>query len=1083
MRWDIPRRLFGFQCTTAAPGPHVPAAQVIRIAGLGFRPEPVPRSLTAHLESHKRKVLPPMQQPPRDLGRTFLLPLAVLVLLSPARLSAEPPPEKPSRPVVPRSPLTPEDALRQFQHHPAVRVELVAAEPQIVDPVSIAFDSRGRLWAAEMSDYPNGPLPGERPRSRIRLLEDRDGDGRFETSHVFADGLLFATGVLPWRDGVIATLSGEIAWLADSDGDHRADVKETWFTGFAEENSQLRANHPTLGADGWVYVANGLRGGKVVSRKPEWSHQGQPLDIGGRDFRFHPLTGRYEAISGFGQFGLAFDDFGNRFVCSNRNPCKHVVLADHYLKRNPHLAVRAVEHDVSPAAEASRIFPISRAWTTSTLHAGQFTAACGVLIYRGDALPVEFRGNSFTCDPTGNLVHRDVLEPAGATFRSRPGRQGVEFLATADEWFRAVDLAHGPDGALYVVDMYRAVIEHPQFMPEELKQRPDLYHGDDRGRIYRIVAAEPQLQPRREAPVHLADMAAASLAALLEHSNCWQRETAAQLLYERQDVSVRDRVEVVAARGKTPDARVQALELLKGLNLLTADLVGRVLNDPDPRVVACGMKLSEPFLGEHAELRDRVAALVEHEDAAVRFQAALSLGAADPRDPAVRAALTAVALRDAADPWTRIAVATAVGGQTGDFLAGLLQTISTAQRSAEAATADMIGEFAEIAGADPDTEALPAVIRWLLAPPRSSSTAWADAAPPAPLRLQLAVVNGLSRGLARRGKNFNAAWRAAAGEQTAAFEAALAEILRQAGEAAQNRRAAQELRLEAVRVLRHAASQTAVPVLKELSLYERDQTVRLEALASLCTFSAPEIGPALLEMFPAETPPIRRAILDGLLADLERARLLLAEIRSGRVKFSELDQTHVARLTRHRDPQIQRETADLVAAAVPEDRRKVLAEYQAALELPGDAMRGRQIFARNCTACHKIGDVGVDVAPDIADSRTKTPQDLLTAILDPNRAVDNNYFSYTVVTKQGRVLTGIISAQTAVSITLKQPEGKTETVLRDEIDEMRSNGISLMPVGVERTISVAEMADLIAFIKNWRYLDGQVPLSSGPPPP
>jgi len=285
-------------------------------------------------------------------------------------------------------------------------------------------------------------------------------------------------------------LSGRVAWMRDTDGDGRADIDETWFSGFAEQNPQLRANHPTFALDNHIYIANGLRGGDVIARQEGWNKNAKPVSISGRDFRFDPMSGQYEAVSGNGQFGMAFDDFGNRFVCSNRNPCLHVVLEDRYLGRNPDLAVSAVAHDVSPAAEASRIFPISRAWTTSTLHAGQFTAACGVTLSRGDLLSAAYRGNSFTCDPTGNLVHRDILERNGATFRSRPARDGVEFLASPDEWFRPVNLANGPDGGLYVVDMYRAVIEHPDFVPDELKHRPDERFGDDRGRIYRIVPAD-----------------------------------------------------------------------------------------------------------------------------------------------------------------------------------------------------------------------------------------------------------------------------------------------------------------------------------------------------------------------------------------------------------------------------------------------------------------------------------------------------------------------------------------------------------------------------------------------------------------
>ena len=352
------------------------------------------------------------------------------------------------------------------------------------------------MWVVEMRDYPWGPAEGEKPISRISVLEDQNDDGYFESSTVFADQLLFPTGVQPWRGGVIVTLAGEIAYLKDTDGDGRADLHETWFKGFAEKNTQLRANHPTLGLDRFIYVANGLRGGQVVSAaEPER----EPLELRSRDLRFDPVTRHYETVSGNSQFGMALDDFGGRFLCSNRNPLMQVVIEDHYATRNPNYALSAVVQDVALSGADSHVFPITRSWTTSLQHAGQFTAACGTTIYRGNRLPAEMVGNAFVCEPTGSLVHREVLEANGAAYRSHPGREGVEFLASRDEWFRPVDMEVGPDGALYVVDMYRAVIEHPQWMPVELQKRSDLRDGDNRGRIYRVVAvdaARPKARPQ-----------------------------------------------------------------------------------------------------------------------------------------------------------------------------------------------------------------------------------------------------------------------------------------------------------------------------------------------------------------------------------------------------------------------------------------------------------------------------------------------------------------------------------------------------------------------------------------------------------
>ncbi|MBX3436725.1 MAG: hypothetical protein KF861_04480, partial [Planctomycetaceae bacterium] len=287
-------------------------------------------------------------------------------------------------------------AVRMFELPDDLAIEIVACEPDVIDPVAMAFGPDGRLWVVEMSDYPNGPPEDGPPLSRVRVLSDADGDGRYTDPITFADSLLFANGLMLWKDGLLVTTNGEVLFLRDTNGDGHADERQVWFQGFKKDNPQLRANHPTLGLDNTIYIASGLRGGEVAAARPDWSTKAQPVSLSGRDFHFDPLTGAYESVSGVGQFGLCFDDFGNRFICSNRNPCDHIVLEDRYLSRNPNLAVAEVREVVSPAAEASRLYPISRIWTTSNLHANQFTAACGLLIYRGDALPEAYRGNSFT---------------------------------------------------------------------------------------------------------------------------------------------------------------------------------------------------------------------------------------------------------------------------------------------------------------------------------------------------------------------------------------------------------------------------------------------------------------------------------------------------------------------------------------------------------------------------------------------------------------------------------------------------------------------------------------------------------------
>ncbi len=371
-------------------------------------------------------------------------------------------------------------AVEMFELHPELRIELVASEPQIVDPVSAAFDHLGRLWVVEMNDYPTGPPPGKSPDGKIKILTDADGDGFFETATVFADSLVFATGLTPFREGVIATIAGRVVYLADTDGDGRCDHREDWFTGFSEDNEQLRANHPTWMLENEVHVASGLRGGEVRATDPRWPSSEQPLSLATRDFRFSPFGGQYRAVAGNSQFGFYQDDSGRNYVCSNRNPCRLLLADADQVTGNPLLPIGQWVVDVMPVAEDSQVFPLVDAWTTSNLHAGQFTAACGVYRYQSQWLSPWLNNDFFACEPTGSLVQRYRQASDGIVPQTSRGRADVEFLASRDPWFRPVDLFDGPDGGMYVVDMHRAVIEHPHWMPQELQGREDQRLGRQR---------------------------------------------------------------------------------------------------------------------------------------------------------------------------------------------------------------------------------------------------------------------------------------------------------------------------------------------------------------------------------------------------------------------------------------------------------------------------------------------------------------------------------------------------------------------------------------------------------------------------
>jgi putative membrane-bound dehydrogenase-like protein len=937
------------------------------------------------------------------------------------RIGSEPPRVK--------SPVAPRESLKNIVVPNGLKVELVACEPQIIDPVAIRFDEAERLWVVEMRDYPTGPTKEHPAGSRISVLRDQDGDAFYETATVFADNLRFATGLQPWKGGVFVTMAGEVAYMKDTDGDDKADVNETWYKGFSEGNQQLRANHPRLALDNHIYIANGLRGGEIIdARKPD----AKPVSISGMDFRFDPHTHKFEPVSGVGQFGLTFNDYGNRFVCTNRNPVIHIVLEDRDLKKNPLVVVPTVMHDVAKAAADSRLYPIAKSWTTSHLHANQFTAACGVEVYRGSALGEEYYGNVFTCDPTAHLVHREVMKPNGVTFTSWSPDDGKDFFASRDEWCSPVNLESGPDGALYVVDMYRAVIEHPEWVPEELKHRPDQMLGNDLGRIYRVV---PVNFKRGQSP-NLDGPPSTALMKSLASANAWERETAARLLLERQESAPTGELQAVAIRHASPLARIHALRLLAATRKLSDHVLTSALGDKNERVIEQAILAAADRGSVSKELRGLIAKKQGSRDARVRFQALLAVTSLPdpPKFPV--------------DLWEADAILITSGSRGGEVLARMLEQ-PEALKSNFKDPGRFIGELARLAAASPDERQ-----RLIAAEALANQSSY-----------QRPGLTALLAETSRREMPLDDLLAKLSPTTRAHFERALAAARTDAHDADQT----EKDRCEAIGLLSFVDD--AAATLTPLAVRESNQNIRLRSIAALAKVNDLEPWQQLLSNFSSATPELQRAILDGMLVEPARVKLLLDEVEARRIKPTEFDANHLKQLLELPDAGNKERAEKLLAAAIPADRAKALADYQVVLTMKANPARGRGVFEKRCATCHRVANVGIQFAPDISDSREKSPAQLLTDIIQPNRAIDSNFFSYTAITNTGQAHTGVLASETSTGVTLKQAEGKSITLRRDEIDELHSDGVSFMPEGLERDIPPQDMADLISFIKNWRYLE------------
>ena len=506
------------------------------------------------------------------------------------------------------SPLSAEQSLRKVHVPEGFKAELVAAEPMVMDPVAIDWAADGSIWVAEMADYPSGE---NGHAGRIVRLIDVDGDHRPDQRQVLIKEVSYPTGVMAWGTGVIVTAGGEIFYAKDLDGDGRADRREVWFSGFMEGNQQLRVNGLRWGLDGWIYCASGgHHAGFGVNTLVQCVKTGKQVKLGARDFRFRP-DGSFEPVSGPSQFGRVRDNDGNWFGVQNAHPLWHYVLDDRYLGRNPDVPapdprkmLRGTQPGIFAASQAQKRFH-------GFDHVGRYTSACGISVYRDNILfpQVEGRLTAFTCEPFSNLVQRHVLRAHGVSFNAQRAADGkFDFFASGDRWCRPVMSRTAPDGSLWVVDMYRYMIEHPQWLPPEGKKelKPHYYSGQDKGRIYRVIRAGAE-HPWRPATGDSPNGIARDILDMESFRNGKHSKWDAR------------RIES-AMKSDNPGLRRLGLRMSEALPVIPQGLIDAA-NDPDAKV---------------------------------RLQAAFSLG--EFKDNKAGKALVEIARRDGADPHMAAAV-------------------------------------------------------------------------------------------------------------------------------------------------------------------------------------------------------------------------------------------------------------------------------------------------------------------------------------------------------------------------------------------------------------------------------------------
>ncbi|MFD1143758.1 PVC-type heme-binding CxxCH protein [Larkinella insperata] len=967
----------------------------------------------------------------------------------------------------------PEKALATLEVEEGFQIELLAHEPLIASPVDMEIDEDGRLYVVEMPGYPLDKSGS----GKIKLLADTDGDGKMDKSTVFAEGLTLPNGIMRWKKGILVTDAPDVLYLEDTDGDGKADVRSSVLTGFSLSNPHINVNNPVYGLDNWVYLAHL---GAISTRKyeKEFGDQGGairfpqksggpslPKNADGRTVRFRPDAQQLEMTSSRSQFGHTFDPWGNHFLTFNQNHIYQEVMAAAYVGRNPDLPLAEATQSISDHGDATEVFQITHNPDRQLFTpAGLTTSSSGITAYTGGAFPEPFNTNAvFVTESVSNLVHVDLLKDKGASFVASRHHDNKEFLASTDSWFRPVNMYVGPDGALYVLDYYRQIIEHPEWMSDEAIQAGGLYNGKDKGRIYRIT---PKGTKRADwtAGLKLGDATNEELVEKLTHPNQWWRMHAQRLLVDQHDAATVPALETMAKHPTSPLGRLHALWTLEGMGKLTPGLIERGLRDSVAGVRQNAIKLAELHRNNAPGLTKVLPTLQNDPDPKVRYQLLCTLGFIN--SPESDAARQRLLFHDLDDPWVQVAALSASAAQTGPLLDVVLKNY----KPDVAAYASLVQRLTAMVGAGKDAERIRALIRQAISP---ESTAW-----------QAPVLAGLSEGLSRRQIDLSSLREQQRQLVQTCFDHPAASVRRaslhllnvvgipdpaearsafnRAVKMAGNSSLPDEKRTEALDFLALGDPTPQVPLLKKLITPREQPAVQLAALRVLSRVPDQTAPQYALQQWPALTPEIRAEALAVFMSNPERTGLLLDALESGKIQTASLGWSQKTRLMGHSDEKLRDRARALL---LRNDEQKINGEYQKALGMKGDAVKGKAVYGQNCSLCHQVrGQLGVAYGPDLGTVHNWLPKDIMANVLAPNLSIAPGFDFWSIELNDGSSLQGTLASETSAAITVRTAPGVAKTLNRQRIKSLKLLNMSPMP-SFAGQIDQQQMADLLAFLR------------------
>ena len=974
------------------------------------------------------------------------------------------------------SPTSSEPVTDSFQLAEGFQIELIASEPLIADPVAMEVDEQGNVYVVEMPGYPLD-VSGN---GRIRLLRDTNKDGILDQSTLFAEGFVLPTGIMRWKDGFLVTAPPDIIYIEDTDGDHKADSSEVIVTGFARSNPQHNFNTPKYGLDNWIYVANngiiwtsayknqfGDTGSDVhFPANPAGQKLGQ--NGNNRNVRFKPDTFEIESLSGRSQFGHTFDPWGHHFSVSNAHPQYHEVLAARYIHRSPILTANMAQHYTPEYGRNTAIYPITESPEHMLLtDRGMITSAAGITYYKGGLFPQPYQDVTFVGEPVHNLVHVLAVEENGPTFTGRRIEDRKEFLASKDAWFRPVNFYEGPDGALYVIDYHRAIVEHPEWMDDETAASGRLQDGSDKGRIYRIT---PKGTPKADwyQTLALGDASNQELVSYLESSNHWWRRTAQRLLVDKKASNAASNLAKLASESPQPEGRLHALWTLDGLGQLNESHVVRALADPHPGVRENALILAEPFLATSPTIVSTIYSLREESHPRVRFQLLSTLGFVDTQESReIRNELMAA---DLDNEWMQLASLSTIPSIDLEYFSTMASLLMQRKTEGRALFLERLSSFIASEGDIKD-------ISYLYNEYAQNAPEWA----------QVALLSGISSGISRHkmpvtsllplrdtvlADYSNTSLPELRNEYLALIKIlpkADSKIARREVKKAEDRvnqgNANPILQAQDITFLSLFDSHHHQSLFTNLLQSTSSTAVQIACVQALGRSKEADIASILLERWSSMTPPVRNAVLDELMQHETGMERLLMHVEAGSIQPSSIGWDRTVRLMRDTEGDLKAKARALLSEP-PGVREAVVQEYMASMEESGDIEAGHLVFETVCSTCHQVGGTGgTAFGPDLGTIRHWSPAALVASILTPQKTITDGYGLWSVELNDGTNFTGLIAAESPAAIELRQLGQPDRAILRNDIRSLTSLNLSAMPNGLEAQLSKQEMSDLIAYLR------------------